>query len=235
MNSHIHSSTGYTPAELVYGTRYKLDNGFFVKPESNSSEHESITAWKNSMWDAQEIILAAAAETLKASDAEHMLTAPKEEELTIFPVGSYVLAEHPKMRGGGTSYPKSKLNTKLRGPLRVDSIDGSNYTLWDPVKNGTVDMHITRLRPYLLDPLGPTPLEVAARDAEEFIIDEVKDHSGNPNNKTQMKFLTSWVGYGPEEDRWQSWGSMKNTSQLHKYLRENNLEKLLGKRKYTTH
>ena len=33
-----------------------------------------------------------------------------------------------------------------------------------------------------------------------------------------LKFLVRWLGYGPESDTWQSWGTLRNTPQIRSFL-----------------
>ena len=79
------------------------------------------------------------------------------------------------------------------------------------------------------DPKRTDPLAVAARDNEEFEIDFIVAHSGNPKRKSEMDFLVRWLGYDESEDLWLQWSQLRNVPALHTYLRENGMAKLIPK------
>ena len=49
-------------------------------------------------------------------------------------------------------------------------------------------MHVTRMKVFEHDPKRTDPLAIAARDNEEFEIDYIISHSGNPKRKSDMEF-----------------------------------------------
>ena len=79
------------------------------------------------------------------------------------------------------------------------------------------------------DPKRTDPLAIAARDNEEFEIDFIVSHSGNPKRKSDMDFLVRWLGYDASEDLWLPWSQVRNVPALHTYLRENGMTKLIPK------
>ena len=58
-----------------------------------------------------------------------------------------------------------------------------------------IPVHVTRMKTFEHDPKRTDPLAIAARDNEEFEIDFIVSHSGNPKRKSDMDFLVRWIGY----------------------------------------
>lgn len=55
-------------------------------------------------------------------------------------------------------------------------------------------------------------------DKEEFYVDSIVDHEGDPNKKKSLKFRVRWLGYSPEEDTWEPYKSIRNCKALDEYL-----------------
>jgi hypothetical protein len=79
------------------------------------------------------------------------------------------------------------------------------------------------------DPRRVDPLTIAAKDYEEFEIEHIVTHSGNPKRKSDMDFQVRWLGYDESEDSWLPWSEVRNVPALHTYLRENGMTKLIPK------
>ena len=69
------------------------------------------------------------------------------------------------------------------------------------------------------------------QDQQEFLIDHIVTHNGDPKNKTQMMFKVRWLGYNEEDDTWEPWIHLRDTLQLKEYLDSHQLSSLLRKRK----
>lgn len=52
-------------------------------------------------------------------------------------------------------------------------------------------------------------------------------HRGNRNDKTNMEFKVRWAGYDESEDSWEPWKELRNTIELHEYLRTHNMKSLI--------
>jgi len=138
-----------------------------------------------------------------------------------------VLVQYPHTAMGNK--PPSKLHTHWKGPMRVISNNGSEYKLHDLVQNKDISVHISRLKEFKHDNHHHDPLAIAAKDYEEEPVEAILAHQGNPKRKTSMDFLVRWLGYDESEDLWLPWSALVNNTALHKYLRENNMEKLIPK------
>ena len=86
----------------------------------------------------------------------------------------------------------------------VNSI-GSPYTLPDLISNKHEDVLLHRLHPFRYDQEFLDPKDIAMRDREEYEVQKVLDHQGDPKLKGQMKFLVQWKGYDKNHDSWEPW------------------------------
>ena len=58
---------------------------------------------------------------------------------------------------------------------------------------------------------------VAAVDTDEYVVEAIIDHRGNPNRRSTLEFLVRWLGYEPEEDTWLPWKNVKELAALDVY------------------
>lgn len=83
------------------------------------------------------------------------------------------------------------------------------------------------MKPFLYDPDHVNPTDIAMQDNQEFLIDHIMEHRGDRHDKTNMEFKVRWAGYDESEDSWEPWKELRNTSQLHEYLRTHNMKSLI--------
>jgi hypothetical protein len=133
-------------------------------------------------------------------------------------VNSFVLLEYPNSRMG--SKPPTKFHTQLKGPYRVISyvLWSGAYTVRNLVTNKDETVHASRLRSFKYDPHHTNPTDVALRDRNEFVVERVLRHSGNPARKSTLDFLVKWEGYDDTENLWLRWHELSSNSVLHEYL-----------------
>jgi hypothetical protein len=207
INTSVHSSTGCTPAEIVFPSGAEIDNSLLVDKTGVVA-----SSYIKDMQESQAKIIALAESNLRLRDTKHM-ESRKGKEPT-FELGSYVLAEHRhnSLRRG----PKSKLLPFLKGPLLVERkcAEPGMYTLRDLITLRLVDYHVTRLHPFRYDERTLQPAQVASTDSfDEFVVEKVIKMRGNPRSgKTPLSFLIRWAGYGEADDTWESW---KDCSKAH--------------------
>ena len=92
-------------------------------------------------------------------------------------------------------------------------------------------LHVKRVRPFHAPPLGPIlpPAEIARRDSNEFVVEKILEHRGDPKKRTSLRFQVLWAGYPLSEATWLPWGELRDNSALHEYLRLHHLERLVPK------
>jgi hypothetical protein len=230
MNSTIHSSTGVSPAQMLFGNAVSLDKGLF-EPTSLIKEREettNISEWIDKRLAAQATILRVAKEHQEAKDAQHI--ADNSGRVDEFAPGTYVLTRYPQVSTFKVRGPPTKFHTLWKGPLRVVSSKGARYTLINLVTNETEDTHVTNLKEFLFDADKVDPKAVAYKDDREFIIEKVVAHEGNPKVVSTLMFKVRWAGYDEKADVWVPWKEVRLTSQLHEYLRQNRLARLIPRK-----
>jgi hypothetical protein len=105
---------------------------------------------------------------------------------------------------------------------------GSNYTVQDLISKKLSDTHISNLKPFIFDADVTDPLQVAMQDQQEFLIDKIVEHRGDRKKRTEMEFKVRWFGYDESEDTWEPWKHLRNTSQLHDYLKIHKMKSLIS-------
>ena len=61
------------------------------------------------------------------------------------------------------------------------------------------------------------PIDIAARDNQEYVIDFISAHEGTVKHKPSLLFLVHWLGFENEEATWEPFESLKNTEALEVY------------------
>jgi hypothetical protein len=75
-----------------------------------------------------------------------------------------------------------------------------------------------------------TTEEVAARNAGEFFVDKIVDHTGNVRRRSHMTFRVRWKGYTPDDDTWQPIKTVRETQAFVDYCREKTVSSMVSKR-----
>jgi hypothetical protein len=152
-------------------------------------------------------------------DEKRRATAPSI--ISQFDIGDLVLCEQ------GTTFrrgPESKLLPLLAGPFEITNKEGDIYTLRNLITNKFREVHIGKLHGYCKDEEYTTLESAAITDyAGMYLIDHIvsahpKNLMGKGMKLRNLKFLVRWLGYGPESDTWQSWGTLRNTPQIRSFL-----------------
>jgi hypothetical protein len=84
----------------------------------------------------------------------------------------------------------------------------------------------TFIKPYKQDSNNFSPLEVARRDKQEYIVDKIVAHrlvnpDVNDNLKNNYEFKIRWLGYDDRDDSWIKWKGINKLQALDIYLKEN--------------
>lgn len=229
LNSSVHSVLGVSPAQLIFGNAINLDRGLIWGGGivDISTEEKNVRKYLDSLLKQQALLIKIAQDSQEKSDLVQLKRIAKKQngkEITSYPVNSFVLLTYP-LGVNGLNQPPSKLHTRWRGPFRVVSSNGNQYTLENLVSEKLSTHNVTELKPFLWEDGKVDPREVARIDDEEFEIEDIFDHRVIDMEKKRVKFHVRWKNY--EEVTWEPYENLKDTQQLHDYLRRSGLEELI--------
>ena len=221
MNSQVSSVTGCTPAELVLVNASNLENGIFTNTNGNNTD--TLSEFISKRLKIQKTALEACQKRLQEAEEEKLRTASTQP--TEYTVGSYVLLRYPEediIKG------KGKLKLPLRGPMLVMSFTNDKYIVQDITTGNEYPVHVSRLIPFYYDETKEDPYKIAVKDLDETEVDFIVDHT-TARMKSKMEFKVRWLGQDESHDLWLPWKSLYNNTQLHKYLHDNGMKKLIPK------
>ena len=229
MNATPHSVTKVAPAQLLFGNALQLDRGIFLpndKLEDKESSEPTITQWIDKMLSKQNELIRLASH-LQMEHDEQNKEKRSSKEYTEFEPNSFVLVAYPITRMGQRA--PNKTMTPYKGPMRVIKSDGSKYIVQNLVTMEHETVHVSLMKKFHYDPRFTDPFEVAMRDSQEFLVEEILAHRGTFNDKRNLTFKVRWTGYGPEDDTWEPWKNLRLNEKLHNYLRSKKLEQHIPK------
>jgi len=227
INSEIHSRTGVSPNDLVFGGKIDLQGGFLTAPITQST-NVNIANWSSDMINLQNKLIDMAQKRQSQQDEAFMQKRQlNNNNITEFRHNSFVLVSYPDSAMGVRA--PTKLHTHWKGPMRVISNKGAEYILRDLVQDKNITVHVSRLKKFEHDPIIHNPLAIAAKDYEEDEIESIISHTGDPRRKASMEFLVRWLGYDESEDLWLPWSELRLNTVLHAYLRANGMENIIPK------
>ena len=226
MNASTHRSTGFQPAQIVFGNAVNLERNLLPleHPPNNTNPHEYL----DELMRVQREIIEIARRNQEKTDLFH-LSQRGGKEITEFPPDSYVLVNYE----GEGHRPPTKLHTNLRGPVKVVSNEGPIYTVKDLTTEKLYDFHVKLLHPFDFDTAIIDPTEVARHDEDYFDIARIENHrfTGTKKNRTDLEFLI--VFDGDSKATWQPWSiDLSRNEKVHTYLRNHQMVKYIPA-KYT--
>ena len=219
---------GVSPAQLLFGNAVDLDRGIFLSrlPRDKRGKEIVLSEWSANMLKTQAILLDISQRKQRYKNLHHEISNHTFHS-TDFPVGSYVIASYPD--GAMGKRPPNKFLPKLKGPFRVVNRLGDKYSVQNLVTGNTEDYHVTALRPFIYDDELVNPRDVALVDKQEFVIESILAHTGNPKSLKSLRFLVKWLGYPDSDNTWEDWKTLRLTLQLHHYLRAHGLARIIPK------
>jgi hypothetical protein len=228
VNSEVSSVTGVSPNALLFGGKLELEGTMLLDAQPSepiTNKAQPLSEWSSNMLHIQDKLVAIAQKRQQTADDAHM--AKLSASVTQFAANSFVLVSYPNSAMG--SKPPTKLHTPWKGPMRVVSNQGAEYTVHDLVQNRDITVHVTRLKKFEHDPVRVDPQAIAAKDYGESEVESIIAHTGDPKRKSTMDFLVRWAGYDESEDLWLPWSELRLVPALHEYLRANGMERLVPK------
>ena len=203
LNSHIHSSTGKAPFELIYG--YIPEFQVSLNPTSEvPAAEERLRLLKEAQEDAR-AALELTAERMKRFYDHGVTKAPQ------FEPGDRVYLEREKHPKG---QPTSKLAPKRDGPYEVlEKIGDLNYRLKLTKRDKRHPVfHVDRLRPAKPASLVPNrefpePPPIVVDEEEEYEVEEILD---SRIYRRKFQYLVKWKGYSETENSWEPVANVEN-------------------------
>ena len=223
INSSVHKSTGAAPASLLFGNRVNLDRGILT-PFLPISDFAKASDILSNMMLVQDQLNNCA--VTKLTKAKARLLIENSKPLTIFPVGSHVLALY-------SGNPPTRLHTKWQGPFLVESVNDSEYVLLNIITNKTRTAHASSLKAFVFDPKKSTAMDTARRDFMEFFIESILEHTGDAKRPSSLFFKVKWLNYDESHNSWEPWKALRTCDRLHDYLRAHKNLKGLVPAKFT--
>ena len=127
------------------------------------------------MWSTQQALIGKARPNLQEKDTKHILSKNKknDNEVTKFPIDSYVLAENPNYFL--VRKEPNKLKLILKGPFKDVAIsdDNAKYTVLNLTSMRLRVYHVTALRAFHARPEDTDLTKYAVRDDNFFIVKAV--------------------------------------------------------------
>jgi len=224
INSSAPTATGIAPIKLI-SPYLNLDKGILI-PHEESEKEINLSEYSEELLKVQKKLIHVASERQRSLDDKNIKKREPKGKIPEFPVNSFVLVDYPKTRMGKQA--PNKLLTINKGPMRVmNKLDSNNYELYDLVTHKIEPIHQSRLSKFEYMEQYTDPNLVANSDYDSSVIDKVIKHVGDPKDKTNMDFYVSWVNAPESANLWLPWKEVRNNTQLHEYLKNNNMTYLI--------
>jgi hypothetical protein len=95
------------------------------------------------------------------------------------------------------------------------------------VTNKEYRVDVMHLRPFYFDPDFVTPLNIAVKDTDEYVVEKIVTHDfSDPNDK---RWLVRWAGSSPPDETWERYDNLKNVEAFHHYCAALQLDPFLPK------
>jgi hypothetical protein len=120
---------------------------------------------------------------LEQHEAKH-LSQLRKAPITEYPRDSFVLVS---CAPGALSRPATKLHFPRKGPYKVLNHNRPAYKIENLVTGKEYTVHVSRLKLFLYDPATTSPLDVARKDLDEVVVEQILEYRGNPKRKGDME------------------------------------------------
>jgi hypothetical protein len=215
-----------SPAEIIFGSSISLNRGILAPLLEKEVETLRKTCtykeYVSNMWTSQQTLIAKARANLQEKDAKHILKKNRknDNEVTIFPIDSYVLAENPNY--WLVRKEPNKLKPILKGPFRVVAIsdDNAKYTVLNLTTMRLRVYHVTALRAFHARPEDTDLTKYAVRDDNFFIVKSVLGFRPTKFDKgDSRKILEFKIEWDIDNSTtWEPWSKVRKLKEVQKWV-----------------
>ena len=210
LNCTYDSSIGTYPAKILFGNKIPIQLPIVVKLSDVQSQ--PVSEYLVKLQSDLDIIVDASQQHIKKLKEKGNKN--DDGNFHEYKVGDYVMLTYP-------TRPPHKLSPIYRGPLKiVEKIRGDIFKCQDLISNNLVYYHISRLVPFYMRS-GVTVEElinISSVDKDEYFVEAIVDHRGNPRRKATLEFRVRWRGYVEADDTWLLHREVKDLEALDTYL-----------------
>ena len=235
-NNNVHSSTGYSPFAANYGFDPKTPMDLTVPPTGEPADQDHSELLRK-LLETHTLIV----DQLKIAKAIQKHYADRNSDTTKeFSEGEYVLLSTQNLKL--LNRPSKKCKARFIGPFLIEKkISSQAYKLKLPATMKVHPVfHISLLREYHSDNPQQDPSDdfpvTGEKDYEDdfFHVEEILDHKVAPFPLRYQKgpallFKIRWYGYGPKDDTWEPYVNVKQTEELHNYIKNSDKFRLFVK------
>jgi len=213
INNVPNTVTKITPNQYLHGNLFSAHRGLNTPFRGKRPVKQIL----QELWDIQPLLIHAS-QRFQAKEADQRIAAGLRTPLTRFTPNSYVVISYPNR-------PPDKLSSKyrgpflLKGPVTTGKKTSDAYIVEDLTTGKPLVFSADRIFEYFhaADGSGLTPLQVAARDQGEYVIDYISAHTGTIKKKRDMEFKVHWLGYEDDEATWEPFSHVKDTIAFERY------------------
>jgi hypothetical protein len=228
VNSQVHSSLGAAPATMVFGSLIDVNKSLFSSQTLSDSDSNpdstgdvvNVHEYIQKLMVAQSIILHDAAEVQKGVVDRRLNQSQEKNQLEIYQINELVLV----LNNEENQFAKDKLTTPWIGPFRVvnyDTVKGIYKLEYIDQSGKFIFIHGSRLKKFVGDVQKNNPVQIAAADKDEYIVEKIVEHyvEGNPKRYKNYQFRVKYIGDDDVKDyRWLSYMDVRNLSALDEYI-----------------
>ena len=129
-------------------------------------------------------------------------------------MNDYVLRIYPRSKV--SSDPPSKYMAYWRGPYRIVGIlDANQYEVQNLVSMAVSRVHVKQLKDFYYDPKRTIPLNIAVKDTDEFVVEDIINHALDANG--QMMWKVRWEWFEEDKDTWEPLHNLVNVGKFNDY------------------